>query len=125
MTDDLLGWRKDKKLHGYEWYRAIGSPRYILAPMVNVSELTMRVLCRRYNCHMAYTTMLNAFPFTKVKGWPERFLSFCDEDKPLGVQFAANDPDILHTACTQVMETEKKAIEDGPLSGPVISNMCY
>ena len=36
------------KLHGYEWFKSIGSPKYVVAPMVEQSELTYRMLTSKY-----------------------------------------------------------------------------
>lgn len=38
----ILGSGTGKKLHGYEFYESIGRPRYVIAPMVDQSELVSR-----------------------------------------------------------------------------------
>lgn len=49
-----------KKLKGYEFYKSIGSPRFICAPMVNQSELAFRLLVKKYNCQLAFSPMYNS-----------------------------------------------------------------
>lgn len=48
------------KLHGYSFWKSIGSPRYAIAPMVDQSELAFRMLVRKYGCTLSYTPMLNS-----------------------------------------------------------------
>ena len=50
----------------WEWWRSIGQPRHVCAPMVNNSELAFRMLVRRYNCHMTYTPMIRAREFLRI-----------------------------------------------------------
>ncbi|KAG8868097.1 hypothetical protein FRB97_002700 [Tulasnella sp. 331] len=94
------------KLTGWELYRDVmRSPKHIVAPMVDQSELAWRVLSRRYGGHVCYTPMINA----KIYSDPRHqgaycegaFNLACDEegnptvDRPLVIQFAANDPSAL------------------------------
>ena len=39
-----------QKLHGYEFWRSIGSPKYVCAPMEHFSELPFRLLAKKYSC---------------------------------------------------------------------------
>jgi tRNA-dihydrouridine synthase 1 len=52
--------KKPEKLTGYDFYRSIGSPKYLCAPMVDQSELSFRLLTRRYGCQLAYTPMFHS-----------------------------------------------------------------
>ncbi|KAF6837322.1 tRNA-dihydrouridine(16/17) synthase [Colletotrichum plurivorum] len=107
------------KLHGRAFYESIGSPKYILAPMVDQSEFAWRLLSRSYipaseqSNLLAYTPMFHARlfndtdhyrqghfqavrPATDPKSPPTPWLDGNPSiDRPLFVQFCANDPDAL------------------------------
>lgn len=94
-----------------EWFRSVlKSPRYILAPMVDQSELAWRILARKYGAQLCYTPMINARLF--VENACYRKEHFPDEtfDRPLIVQFCANDPDIL-LAAAKLVEDRCDAVD--------------
>ncbi|KKA28190.1 hypothetical protein TD95_003727 [Thielaviopsis punctulata] len=125
-----------KKLHGRAFYESIGSPKYVVAPMVDQSEFAWRMLTRSYMAPeeakqvLAYTPMFHArlfaqdpryrashFQATRAAAAPSRPASPAAADaspsstdaaaaapwldgnpaldRPLFVQFCANDPEIL------------------------------
>ena len=51
---------RPSKLRGWEWWRSLGAPRYVCAPMVDQSERAFRALSARHNVGLAYTPMLLA-----------------------------------------------------------------
>jgi len=112
------------KLEGYDLYKSLGSPKCIVAPMVDQSELAWRILCRRYGADLVYTPMINAKIYVQQGRGTHRVregffnqdvgeegahtIDLCDErkdsDRPLIVQFCANDPDMLLEAAQAVQD---------------------
>ncbi|KAL3480344.1 hypothetical protein BJX99DRAFT_27820 [Aspergillus californicus] len=115
-----------KKLHGREFYKSIGSPKYIVAPMVDRSEFAWRMLTRSFmspeesKSLLAYSPMLHARLFREEAGYrskqfkPTRASAgkkddhslFQDGnpalDRPLFVQFCSNNPDDFYEAAREV-----------------------
>ncbi|KAJ7490902.1 Dus-domain-containing protein [Mycena latifolia] len=108
-----------KKLEGYDFYRdVLGSPKYIVAPMVDQSELPFRRLCRRYGAQLVYTPMIHARLFADPnKKYRNQFFDIGSgeegepaTDRPLIVQFCANDPEYLLTSA-KVVEKHCDAVD--------------
>ncbi|KAK0389239.1 hypothetical protein NLU13_2814 [Sarocladium strictum] len=113
--------RDAKKLHGRAFYESIGSPKYVVAPMVDQSEFAWRMLSRSFLPDaekpklLAYTPMFHARHFgndekyrrahfepTKQEDNTEPWLDGNPKiDRPLFVQFCANDPDHLLAAAQE------------------------
>ncbi|GMH24078.1 hypothetical protein Nepgr_025921 [Nepenthes gracilis] len=83
-------------------WNKLGRPKLIVAPMVDNSELPFRMLCRKYGAQAAYTPMLHSRIFTENDKYRSLEFTTCQEDRPLFVQFCANDPDILLEAAQRV-----------------------
>ena len=120
------------KLHGRAFYESIGSPKHVVAPMVDQSEFAWRLLTRSFlppglrRSILAYSPMLHAKLFADGARYrnehfkplkPSQSLTAAGEDealesarsadgeafqdgnptndRPLFVQFCANDPDML------------------------------
>ncbi|CDS12417.1 hypothetical protein LRAMOSA04611 [Lichtheimia ramosa] len=105
-TDTTTTAAMPRKLEGYEFFeKTLGSPRLILAPMVDASEQAWRILTRRYGASVCYTPMFHARLFSDPQnGHKYRADQWTtdENDRPTVVQFCANDPDILLRAAKLV-----------------------
>eukprot|EP00249_Psilotum_nudum_P019522 c27292_g1_i1 orf=306-1733(+) len=82
----------------WKHWRSLGEPKCIVAPMVDQSELPFRMLCRKYGANGAYTPMLHSRLFAENAKYRSSEFTTCPEDRPLFVQFCANNADTLLTA---------------------------
>ncbi|CAX44140.1 tRNA-dihydrouridine synthase, putative [Candida dubliniensis CD36] len=103
------------KLTGRQLYNAMGQPKTIVAPMVDQSELAWRILSRRYGAQLCYTPMFHAKLFATQEKyrnsmWTTNLDGNQTLDRPLVVQFCANDPDYLLQAA-KLIEDECDAID--------------
>lgn len=90
------------KLKAWDFWRSMGSPKFHVAPMVDQSELAFRELCRRYGATCAYTPMVHARLFVESPKYREEIFTTHAGDRPLLVQFCANNPDTLLAAAKLV-----------------------
>jgi len=93
----------EKKL-GYDFYRSLGSPVNVVAPMVDASELAWRMLARNYGADLCFTPMIHSGVFVRDVKYRKEALQTCPADRPLILQFCANDPDIFLSAVTMALE---------------------
>ncbi|XP_023221792.1 tRNA-dihydrouridine(20a/20b) synthase [NAD(P)+]-like isoform X3 [Centruroides sculpturatus] len=64
---------------------------FAAAPMVRYSKLQFRALVRRYNCDLAFTPMIVSRSFVQSSKARDVEFTTNPEDRPLIVQFAANN----------------------------------
>ncbi|KAL4710754.1 hypothetical protein ACJJTC_004399 [Scirpophaga incertulas] len=93
-----------------DWFYDIGKPRFIVAPMVDASELAWRLLCRNHGAQLCYTPMFHSYLFTKDHKYRKDSLVSCKQDRPLIIQFCGNNPEVMALAAKMV-ESQCDAID--------------
>ncbi len=84
-----------RKIRPYDFWRSIGSPKFVVAPMVDNSDLAFRMQTRNYGATLAYTQMLNSNSFVNSKECRSNLFQTCDEDRPLFAQLAGCEPTMI------------------------------
>ena len=75
-----------------------GSPKLVLAPMVNQSELAFRLLARHHGARLTYTPMLHSRLFAAEEAYRLENFDEHASDRPLVAQFCGDDPATLVAA---------------------------
>ncbi len=58
----------------------------LLAPMVDVTDLPYRLICRKAGAALAYVEMLNIGAILHVNEKTKRLMKTCNDDRPVGIQ---------------------------------------
>eukprot|EP01099_Mayorella_cantabrigiensis_P001875 TRINITY_DN1820_c0_g4_i1.p1 TRINITY_DN1820_c0_g4~~TRINITY_DN1820_c0_g4_i1.p1 ORF type:complete len:357 (+),score=55.99 TRINITY_DN1820_c0_g4_i1:72-1142(+) len=101
---------KDTKKLGWELWEKIGRPKYVVAPMVDQSELAWRILSKRYGAQLCYTPMLHSQQFVLSQKYRKENFTTCSFDRPLFAQFCGNDPQTLLSAA-KLIQHECDAVD--------------
>ena len=84
----------------WAWWRSLGSPATVCAPMVDQSERAFRLLVRRHGCALCYTPMLHADLVVRDAAYRRDHVpdDACAEDRPLIAQLGGGAPATLAAA---------------------------
>ena len=77
---------------GYAFYKSIGSPKFICAPMVHQSELPFRLLCHSYSVDLCFSPMINSKHYLDHPKYAACVFQTSHGDRPLIAQFCGHDP---------------------------------
>ena len=78
--------------------------RLAAAPMVGVSDLAFRLLCRRFGASICYTEMIDSQRLVQDSRYAARMLLTDERDRPLVVQLASNHSEQLLAAALEVQD---------------------
>lgn len=78
-----------------DFWASLGSPRFVVAPMVNQSELPFRLLCRRYGAQLTFTPMLHGRIFSENEKYRKTQFQTDPLDSPLIAQLCGDDASTL------------------------------
>lgn len=101
-----LSWAAAHAARAWKFYESLGSPKYVVAPMVDQSEHAFRALTRQYGAHLCYTPMYNSSKMVHDKKYMQETLDdlsgYNKEDHPLFVQICGHKPDEMLVAAKAV-----------------------
>jgi len=81
-----VGKKAGEKLRGWDWFHSIGSPKYVVAPMVMQSELAFRMMCRRLGAQLCFTPMIHSKVWLRDVPMRPRYFEHHHLDRPLVAQ---------------------------------------
>jgi nifR3 family TIM-barrel protein len=64
----------------------------ILAPMVDITNLPFRLVCRKAGAALAYTEMINLPAIIHENDKTNQMMQTCNEDSPIGIQITGSNP---------------------------------
>ncbi|TBU06466.1 tRNA-dihydrouridine synthase [Hamiltosporidium magnivora] len=87
-----------------DFWQKLKKPIKIVAPMVGNSDLSWRILSRKYGADVCYTEMVHVESFLQSKSDPQNnyWFSTNKEDKPLIIQICGNNPDKMLEAAEKL-----------------------
>ena len=89
-----------------------------LAPMSGVTDRPFRDLVRRFGCGLMFSEMIASREMVRKPGNSKRTSGTCDDERPLAVQLAGCDPEIMAEAA-RMNEARGAALIDINMGCPV------
>ncbi len=89
-----------------------------LAPMSGVTDRPFRDVVRRFGCGLMFSEMIASREMVRQRGGSKRMSGTCDDERPLAVQLAGCDPEIMAEAA-RMNEARGAALIDINMGCPV------
>ena len=90
----------------------------VAAPLAGISNRAYRVLCKRYGAGLTFVEMLRVESYLHHNRKMMTLKHYREDERPIGIQFAGNNPDWLAEAC-RMAEDEGFDIIDFNMGCPV------
>lgn len=85
--------------------------KLFLAPMADVSDSPFRKMAKEYGAGITFTQMVSAKGIIDNEFDALRLLAFSRDEKPIGVQLLANNPDYVSQAVTEIKRYKPDLID--------------
>ena len=96
--------------------------RVFLAPMVDVTDLPYRLICRKQGAEIAYTEMINIGAILHENEKTLRMLKTCHEDKPIGIQITGRSVEEFREVVPYLRKYDLVDINCGCPSSRIVGN---
>ena len=88
-----------------------GERPLFLAPMEDVTDIGVRMLCKRYGAAMVYTEFVSAEALVRTVKATVNKLTICDEERPVGIQIYGRDVPAMVEAAKIVEQVHPDVID--------------
>ncbi len=83
----------------------------VLAPMLDITNLPYRLICRKAGAALAYTEMINVPAILHENKKTKEMMKTCKEDSPLGIQITGNNPKDFEKVIPYLKKSEYDLID--------------
>ncbi len=82
----------------------------ILAPMAGISNIAFRLLCKKYDCGLCYSEMINANALVRNNKATQKLTQTCKQEKPVAMQLFGTKIPIIKKA-VKILEENADIID--------------
>ncbi|MDR3137878.1 MAG: tRNA dihydrouridine synthase DusB [Tannerellaceae bacterium] len=96
----------------------LGDKAVLLAPMEDVTDISFRLMCKRFGADMVYTEFVSSDALVRAVDKTRQKLKVADEERPVAIQLYGKDVDTMVEAAT-LCEAAKPDVLDINFGCPV------